>query len=464
MRIHILGICGTFMAGIAVIAKQLGHEVIGSDEHAYPPMSTQLQTQGIQIYEGFDPVNLNPTPDIVIIGNTMKRGNPCVEYILNYNIPYISGPQWLLENVLKDRWVVAVTGTHGKTTTSSILAWLLEYAGLKPGFLVGGVPNNFGISARVGESPFFVIEGDEYDSAFFDKRSKFIHYRPRTAILNNLEFDHADIFPNIEAIKTQFHHLIRTMPHNGLIVSLANDLNINHVLAQGCWTPVETFGDQSALWRAENVNNDGSRFDVIYNHHVVGKVEWSLFGKHNVNNAIAAIAAAQHVGVPIETSIAALNSFMAVKRRLEVKGQVQGITVYDDFAHHPTAIAATLEALRSRVRNTRIIAVMEFGSYTMRHGCHGESIAMSLHDADYVLMLRPAEANWNIDEIASELKKPAHVHDSVATIVQDIVAQVAFGDHILIMSNKEFDGIHEKLLKALQHAHLTETSNPFFVE
>lgn len=453
MKLHILGICGTFMGGIAVLAKQQGHDVAGSDAHVYPPMSTQLQQQGINLLEGFATSNLNPTPDAVIIGNAMKRGNSCVEYTLNYNLPYISGPQWLAENVLRDRWVLAVTGTHGKTTTASILAWILEYAGLQPGFLIGGVPENFGISARLGKSPFFVIEADEYDTAFFDKRSKFVHYRPRTVILNNLEFDHADIFPDLAAIKQQFHYLVRTVPHNGLLISLMNDQNLNDTLAQGCWTPVQTFGDQSALWHAENINHDGSSFDVVFNQRHQGTVQWSLAGHHNVNNALAAIVAAQHAGVSTEIAIAALKSFMGVKRRLEVKGTVQGITVYDDFAHHPTAIAATLAALRARVRKARIIAVVEFGSYTMRHGCHGDSIIAALQDADYVLMLRPSEAaTWNIDELATALKKPARVCDNVDSMIKDIISQVNAGDHILIMSNKGFDGIHEKLLLALRQA------------
>lgn len=464
MRIHILGICGTFMGSIALLAKELGHEVVGSDENVYPPMSTQLQAQGIQLIEGFDPIQFNQTPDVVIVGNAMKRGNPCIEYMLNYNLPYTSGPQWLAENVLKDRWVLAVTGTHGKTTTSSILAWILDYAGLKPGFLIGGVPNNFGISARLGQGSFFVIEGDEYDTAFFDKRSKFIHYRPRTLILNNLEFDHADIFPNLAAIQTQFHHLIRTVPHNGLIIAPCSDVNLQQVLAQGCWTPIETIGDQSALWQAENTNSDGTQFDVTQRNEIKATVQWSLLGKHNVSNALAAIVAAQHAGVAVEKSAMALSSFMNVKRRLEIRGQVNGVTVYDDFAHHPTAIAATLGALRARVRNQRIIAVLEFGSYTMSHGCHqAEDFVDALKAADYVLMLRPSKADWNIDEIASELQQPARVHDTVDQIIQDIAAQASFGDQVLIMSNKGFAGIHNKLLKALQNIKLTSVGNPFFV-
>lgn len=464
MHIHILGICGTFMGGLAVLAKELGHEVSGSDENIYPPMSTQLAALGVKLYNGYDPINLNPTPDIVIIGNAMKRGNPCVEYILKYNLRYISGPQWLQENVLQDRWVLAVTGTHGKTTTTSILTWILEYAGLKPGFLIGGVANNFLYSARLGNSGFFVIEGDEYDSAFFDKRSKFIHYRPRTVILNNLEYDHADIFPNLQAIQMQFQHLIRTIPGNGLIVQYANDSYLKEVLEKGCWTPIETFAEQDALWHAKNIKNGGNQFDVIYNNINFGTVYWQMVGQHNLCNALAAIAAAQHAGVQIEKSIAALNHFTGIKRRLEIKGQVKGVTVYDDFAHHPTAIAATIKALRSKIQTGRIIAVIELGSYTMRYGCHGEQIINALENADYVLILRPQEAaQWNLDEIVSALNKPARIYDDISHIVNDISRQVCMSDHILVMSNKSFGGIHEKILKKLQKSHIGEVVSPFFV-
>lgn len=464
MRIHILGVCGTFMAGLAVIAKQLGHQVTGSDQAFYPPMSNLLQAHGITLLEGYDPVHLSPTPDMVIIGNALSRGNPCVEFILNYNLPYISGPQWLAENVLKDRWVLAITGTHGKTTTTSMLAWILDYAGIQTGFLIGGVPNNFSTSARVGEAPFFVIEGDEYDSAFFDKRPKFLHYRPRTAILNNLEYDHADIFSDLAALKQQFHYLVRTIPRHGLIIKPQEDANVEAVLADGCWTPIETFGEAKALWCAENLNHDASHFDVVYRQQKFGTVQWSLLGKHNANNALAAIAAAHHAGVKIETAIAALNNFTGVRRRLELKGQVQGVTIYDDFAHHPTAIAATLAALRARVKAARIIAVVEFASYTMRHGCHGDTIIDSFKDADYVLFLRPSQsADWNLDDIASELNKPARICDSVAEIIEIIVSQASFGDNILIMSNRHFDGIHEKLLQTLKQTSLSEQQQPFFV-
>lgn len=464
MNVHILGICGTFMAGVAVLAKEAGHAVSGSDQQVYPPMSTQLAAQGITLYDGYDPTHLDPTPDKVVIGNALSRGNPCVEYALNYSLPYVSGAQWLAEEVLRDRWVLAVAGTHGKTTTTSILAWILEYAGLNPGFLIGGMPNNFGVSARLGKSPFFVIEADEYDTAFFDKRAKFIHYHPRTLILNNLEYDHADIYPNLAAIQQQFHYLVRTIPRNGQIIHLQDDANLAGVLAQGCWTPVVTFGEQNASWSADNINYDGSRFEVLFNQQRLGVVQWSLVGRHNVLNALAAIAAAHHAGVEPATAVAALSSFMGVKRRLEVRGQIQGVTVYDDFAHHPTAIAATLAALRSKARSGRIIAVVEFGSYTMRHGCHGESIVAGLKEADYTLFLRPAvEADWNIDEVAAELMKPSRVHEDVDSIIHDIVSQACVGDHVLIMSNKGFDGIHEKLLAALRKNTIAQQPQPFFV-
>lgn len=465
MHIHILGICGTFMAGLAALAKELGHTVTGSDENIYPPMSTQLAALGIQLHHGYDPIHLNPTPDVVVIGNVMKRGNPCVEYILKYNLRYISGPQWLYENVLQSRWVLTVTGTHGKTTTSSILAWILEYAGIKPGFLIGGIPRNFNLSARLGNSNFFVIEGDEYDSAFFEKFSKFLHYRTtRTLIVNNLEFDHADIFANLDAIQTQFANLLRIIPGNGLIIPHANEPAIQEVLAKGCWSPIETFSHYNGNWQAANINHDFSRFDIIYNNKNYGRVEWPLIGKHNMENALAAVAAAQHAGVPIEKSVPALSLFSGVKRRLEIKGQIKGVTVYDDFAHHPTAISKTIQALRSKIETGRIIAVIELGSYTMRYGCHGEQIIDALENADYILILRPKEAaQWNLDEIVSALNKPAKIYDTVSQIVNDIASQVGLSDHVLVMSNKSFDGIHEKILKKLQKTRMAEVASPFFV-
>ena len=357
MRIHILGICGTFMAGLAVLAKQAGHEVSGSDQNVYPPMSTQLASQGITLLSGYDSSHIDQDIDCVIVGNVIRRGNKAMEYVMEENIPYISGPEWLARYVLPHHFVLAVAGTHGKTTTSSMLTWLLECAGLTPGFLIGGVPENFGVSARIGGGRFFVIEADEYDSAFFDKRSKFIHYRPTTLILNNLEFDHADIFPDLAAIKQQFHHLVRTVPGNGQIVYCAQDANLRDVLQQGCWTPKVTFG-HNGDWQASLIKADGSSFQVSHQGIVIGDVHWDLLGKHNVENALAALAAATFAGVPSKEGVRALNSFKNVKRRLEIKGRVDNIVLYDDFAHHPTAIATTLAGLRANVGKAPIVFVL----------------------------------------------------------------------------------------------------------
>ncbi len=448
MHIHILGICGTFMAGIAVLAKQQGHHVTGSDAHVYPPMSTQLREQGIEIREGYEPSHLIPTPDCIIVGNAMKRGMPVIEYLLEHQLPYTSGPQWLYENILQTRWVLAVAGTHGKTTTASMLAWILEQAGLKPGFLIGGIPQNFGLSARLGSEPFFVMEADEYDTAFFDKRSKFIHYHPRTVILNNLEFDHADIFPDLAAIKTQFHHLVRIIPGNGLIICPADDQNLQDVLTLGCWTPVESIG---AAWSADPIKSDGSEFTVSCENHIQGQIQWSLLGQHNMHNALAAIAAARHAGVPAHHAIAALSKFKNVKRRLEIRGEFQGITVYDDFAHHPTAIATTLAGLRQRVGSERIIAVLELGSYTMRTGVHRDAIIPALKEADIVLLAKPSGEDWGVAAIAAALKSPAQVFPTVEKMIAEIIENTRASDHILIMSNTGFDGLHEKLLQALSN-------------
>lgn len=449
MRIHILGICGTFMAGIAQLAKQSGHEVSGSDANVYPPMSTQLMEAGIELTNGFDPAQIDPAIDCVIVGNVIRRGNPAMEYVMEQNIPYISGPQWLAENVLKSRWVLAVSGTHGKTTTTSILTWLLESSGLNPGFLIGGVPENFGVSARLGSDPFFVIEADEYDSAFFDKRSKFIHYHPKTLILNNLEFDHADIFPDLAAIKQQFHFLIRTVPGNGLIIQHANDSNLESVLAEGCWTNIVTFAGDNAQWRARIIQADGSRFEVILNGQSLGEVNWNLLGKHNVENALAAIAAAHHAGAPIDKMLSALSAFKNVKRRLEVKGNVKGITIYDDFAHHPTAIETTLAGLRAKVGDARIVAVLEFGSYTMRSGVHKDQIKDALMAADQVVCKRPVDAKWDVVEVLKGFKQPTAVYDSVEDLVEKLAGKLRADDHVVIMSNSGFGGIHQKLLQAL---------------
>jgi UDP-N-acetylmuramate: L-alanyl-gamma-D-glutamyl-meso-diaminopimelate ligase len=448
MRIHILGIGGTFMGGVAVLARALGHSVTGSDAKVYPPMSTQLEAEGIALREGYNPAHLDPAPDLVIIGNALSRGNPAVEHVLDRGLPYISGAQWVAENVLHGRWVLAVAGTHGKTTTTSMLAWILEYANLKPGFLVGGVPENFGVSARLGNEPFFVIEADEYDTAFFDKRSKFVHYRPRTAILNNLEFDHADIFPDIAAIRRQFHHLVRSVPGSGLLVVNGADAQLAETLAMGCWTPVEKFGDRAG-WQAEPLVADGSRFRVLFKGQEQGTVEWDLIGTHNVLNALAALAAARHAGVPVKSGCAALKEFRNVKRRLELRGTVRGVTVYDDFAHHPTAIHTTLAALRARVGGKRIVAVLEARSNTMRMGVHRAELGPALAAADQVILFQPAEFPWDINIVTAALNGRARVFRSVDEIVTVLGQELRPDDQVLIMSNGGFDGIHAKLLARL---------------
>ncbi|MCY9866013.1 UDP-N-acetylmuramate:L-alanyl-gamma-D-glutamyl-meso-diaminopimelate ligase [Vibrio coralliirubri] len=448
MHIHILGICGTFMGGAAVLARQLGHKVTGSDANVYPPMSTLLESQGIEIIEGFDPSQLEPRPDLVVIGNAMSRGNPCVEYVLDNNLRYTSGPQWLQEFLLHDRWVLAVSGTHGKTTTSSMLAWILEDCGYAPGFLVGGVLGNFGISARLGESMFFVVEADEYDSAFFDKRSKFVHYHPRTLVMNNLEFDHADIFDDLEAIKRQFHHLVRTVPSNGRIFSPKQDSAIEDVLARGCWSETESSGEQGD-WDAKKLVKDGSQFEVYFQNECVGTVNWDLVGDHNVNNALMAIAAARHVGVTPDLACESLATFINTKRRLEFKGEVAGVSVYDDFAHHPTAIELTLGGLRNKVGTKKIIAVLEPRSATMKRGVHKEILADSLKQADSTYLFQPDNIDWSVQDVADACHQPAHVSDDMDAFVAKIVSEAQAGDQILVMSNGGFGGIHQKLLDGL---------------
>ena len=453
MKIHILGVCGTFMGGVALLAKESGIEVSGSDENVYPPMSTLLESQGVDVLSGFDSAHLEA--DQIVIGNVMTRGMPVVEHVLNRKLPYTSGPQWLYENILKDRWVLAVAGTHGKTTTASILAWILEYAGLKPGFLIGGVPENFGVSARLGESPFFVVEADEYDTAFFDKRSKFVHYHPQTLVLNNLEYDHADIFPDLEAIKIQFHHLMRMLPSEGLAITNAEESNLQDVLDRGCWTPVEHFSSEengnTTGWSANYINADGSKFDVLLNNEVLGTVSWSLLGKHNVSNALAAIAASRHAGVPVEHAIAALSTFKGIKRRMELRGEVKGVRVYDDFAHHPTAIETTLKGLRHNVGNQKIIAILEPRSNTMRLGIHKESLANSLEIADQVLLFQPKGLDWDMQPVLDKLGDKASLHDDIDELVSTITKDRKAGDQLLVMSNGGFGGIHEKLLSALEN-------------
>ena len=442
------------MGGVALLAREHGVQVSGSDANVYPPMSTQLSEQGIVLNEGYEAAHLEPAPDCVVIGNAMSRGNAAVEYTLNKGLAYTSGPQWLSEQVLHDRWVLAVAGTHGKTSTASILAWILEYAGLSPGFLIGGVPGNFGISARLGSGPFFVVEADEYDTAFFDKRSKFVHYHPRTLVLNNLEFDHADIFPDLAAIQTQFHHLVRTVPGNGLIITNAADAHLDHVLERGCWTPVERVSLQAgtAQWQGHKQSEDGRCFDVLLDGECMGTVNWNQLGDHSVHNALAAIAAARHAGVPLAQSIAALGEFKGVKRRMEVRGEVNGITVYDDFAHHPTAIATTLQGLRRRVGEARILLLLEPRSNTMRMGVHRDSLAASMQGADCIWLHQPADIEWSLSDEMHGSKVPVVIKESIAAITADVVRKAQPGDHILVMSNGAFGGIHEKIVKALQQA------------
>jgi len=449
MHIHILGICGTFMGGIALLARAMGHEVSGSDANVYPPMSTQLEEQGIRLLEGYAAEHLLPAPDCVVIGNAMSRGNPAVEYVLDQGMPYTSGPQWLSEHVLQGRWVLAVAGTHGKTTTSSILAWLLEDNDLKPGFLIGGIPKNFGLSARLGETPFFVVEADEYDTAFFDKRSKFVHYRPRTAILNNLEFDHADIFPDLDAIKTQFHHLVRTIPASGLIIAPHGEVAIKDVLQRGCWSALEYFGGANEGWATEDIAPDASEFRVLLNGAEQGSVHWSLIGQHNKLNALAAIAAARHVGIPPANAIDSLSRFESIKRRMEQRGRHNSITVYDDFAHHPTAIKLTLEGLRKQVGTARILAVLEPRSNTMRMGVHAESLGPSLDGADQVYLYKPRGVDWRVDHAIAHRPESGWVYEDVQHLIDTLVARAQSGDHILIMSNGGFENIHARLLEAL---------------
>ena len=495
-HIHILGICGTFMGGVALLAREAGFRVSGSDASVYPPMSTLLAAQGIEVREGYDPAHLDPAPDCVVIGNALSRGNPAVEYVLDRGLSYTSGPQWLAENVLRDRWVLAVAGTHGKTTTSSLLAWILEYAGLAPGFLIGGVPENFGLSARFGKAPFFVVEADEYDTAFFDKRSKFVHYRPRTLVLNNLEYDHADIFPDLAAIERQFHHLVRTVPGNGLIVRNADSKSLDRVLAMGFWTRTEGFsvavdhphpgplpegegdlmrrgelllpdgghtpspsgrrgpegpdeGEGAPVWRAELLSPDGNRFRVFCGNREAGTVEWSLVGRHNVANALAALAAARHVGVRVETAIEALKDFLGIRRRMTVHAEVHGVTIYDDFAHHPTAIDATIAGLRARVGDARIVAVLDPRSNTMRMGVLSEFLAPAMVRADVVIVHAPPEIGWDVRAAMAPLGNRAFVLPTVDAIIEGLSDTLRAGDHVLIMSNGGFGGLHARLAEAL---------------
>lgn len=450
MHLHILGVCGTFMGGLAQLARAAGHQVTGCDAGVYPPMSDQLRGAGIELIEGYDPSQLSQKADVYVIGNAISRGNPLLEAILDAGLPYVSGPQWLAEHILQGRWVLGVAGTHGKTTTASLLAWILDDAGLAPGFLIGGVPRNFGVSARLHgdlkDSPFFVIEADEYDTAFCDKRSKFVHYRPRTVILNNLEFDHADIFADLAAIETQFHHLVRTMPGNGLIVSNAAEPALNRVLERGCWTPVAGFGAGSGF----TVDGDDAtgRMTMSEGDAVIGEVTWALTGEHNRMNALAAMLAARHVGVPLDKGLDALSRFENVKRRMEVRGVERGVTVYDDFAHHPTAIATTVAGLRRKVGEARILAVIEPRSNTMKLGVMKEQLPGSLADCDQVYCYG-ANLGWDAAEALRPMGVRVQVHEDFNAMVKAIVGNAQAGDHILVMSNGGFQGIHNKLLEAL---------------
>ncbi len=467
MTTHILGICGTFMGGIALLARESGIEITGSDDNVYPPMSTMLEGQGVEIQQGLLAKNIPENTDTIVVGNVMSRGMDVVEHVLNKKFFYTSGPQWLYEHILRDKWVLAVAGTHGKTTTASMLVWILEYAGLKPGFLIGGVPENFGVSARLGDSPFFVVEADEYDTAFFDKRSKFVHYHPRTVVLNNLEYDHADIFPDLEAIKTQFHHLIRMIPSEGLVVSNGEEVALKEVLEKGIWTPVEHFSsmhiptnelqheqiDTRQGWSVEYLSEDGSEFKVLLDGNDQGVVSWDSLGQHNVANALAAIAAARHAGVPVKHAIDALAEFKGVKRRMQLRGVVTGgendVKVYDDFAHHPTAITTTLDGLRKNVGSQKITAILEPRSNTMRLGVHKDKLAASLAEADEVLLYQPADVNWDMDDVIATLGSKAKLYDDVDRIVQQ-VSDDSQVENVLIMSNGGFAGIHEKMLAALE--------------
>ena len=460
MRLHILGICGTFMGGVAALARELGLDVEGSDSNVYPPMSTQLEALGIELMQGYKAEHLQPSPghaapDVVVVGNAMTRGNPAVEYMLDEQLRYISGPQWLGETLLIDREVLAVAGTHGKTTTTSLLAHLLEQASreqadLSPGFLIGGVPGNFGVSARLGSGKPFVIEADEYDTAFFDKRSKFVHYRPRIAILNNLEYDHADIFPDVAAIQRQFHHLVRTVPANGRLIVNAHDERLAEVLAMGCWTPVETFGIGRGDWQATLMEADGSAFVVHRAGQLVGEVHWSLLGLHSVMNALAALAAATAAGADPRELLAAFATFESVKRRMELVGEINGVRVYDDFAHHPTAIATTLAGLRAKVGGARILVALEPRSNSMRQGAHADALAPSLADADAVIFLHRAELAWDASQVTAALNGRGSAVPTVDALIDALAGQARSGDQVIFMSNGGFEAAPRRFVEKLR--------------
>ncbi|HJR72489.1 MAG TPA: UDP-N-acetylmuramate:L-alanyl-gamma-D-glutamyl-meso-diaminopimelate ligase [Luteimonas sp.] len=451
MKLHILGIAGTFMGGVAALARELGHDVEGSDQAIYPPMSTQLENLGIALKQGYNAQNIAKDCDEIVIGNALSRGNAAVEYVLDEGLRYTSGAEWLRENVLPGRETLAVAGTHGKTTTTTILAYLLQATGREPGFLIGGVAEDFGVSARIGLGKEFVVEADEYDTAFFDKRSKFVHYRPTVAILNNLEYDHADIFPDVAAIQRQFHHLVRTVPARGRLIVNGEDERLAEVLKMGCWTPVETFGlGEGFDWSARLIAEDGSAFAVLHDGNEVGEVHWPLLGRHNVMNGLAALAACHAVGVDIADAMPALANFRSVKRRLEVLGEEGGITVYDDFAHHPTAIATTLAGLRARVGAARIVVAMEPRSNSMRLGAHADALAPSLDGADAVVFLHRPELAWDAGKVVAALRGEGHAAADVDALIETLRTLVAGGDHVVFMSNGGFDGAPRRFLQALR--------------
>lgn len=455
MHVHILGICGTFMGGLALLARAKGHKVTGSDANVYPPMSTQLEMQGIALIQGFDPTQLgqneDDAPDLVVIGNAMSRGNPCVEAVLNRGLKYTSGPQFLAEHILTERWVLAVSGTHGKTSTASMLAWILEKCGYEPGFLIGGVPQNFGVSARLGGSPFFVVEADEYDSAFFDKRSKFVHYQPRTLVINNLEFDHADIFDDLNAIKRQFNHVIRTVPGEGKIIWPADIKSVQQVIELGCWSEQERYHLKAVTtgWYANKLSEDGHEFEVYFDGHSQGVVNWELIGQHNIENAVMAIAAARHVGVQPALAIEALMTFTPPKRRMELLGNVNGVAVYDDFAHHPTAIATSLAGMRAKVGKGKITVILEPRSNTMKSGVHKDTLASSLALASNAYLYQADSVDWDINAAMLTAVIPVEVSCDIDAIIASVVAQAHTGDTIIVMSNGGFNGLHQKLLTQL---------------
>ena len=453
MKLHILGIAGTFMGGVAALARELGHQVEGSDQAVYPPMSTQLERLGIVLRQGYEPAHISADADTVVIGNALSRGNAAVEAVLDAGRAYTSGAEWLRDQVLPGRDVLAVAGTHGKTTTTSLLAFLLQAAGRKPGFLIGGVAEDFGVSARIGGGREFVVEADEYDTAFFDKRSKFVHYRPLVAILNNLEYDHADIFPDVAAIQRQFHHLVRTVPGRGRLLVNGHDARLREVLEMGCWTPVERFGfDPSFEWSARRLREDGSAFEVLHRGRVLGTVEWPLLGDHNLLNGLAALAACAAVGVDVAAVLPALAGFRGVKRRMELLGQARGITVYDDFAHHPTAIATTLAGLRAKVGDARIVVAMEPRSNSMRLGAHADALAPSLEQADAVVFLARPELPWDAARVVSAVRGQARAVADADTLLAALGATAREGDHVVFMSNGGFDGAPRRFLRALDQA------------